>query len=722
MAQEQSRTMTLEAVESEQLTHRLKRQGIVGILITALIISGIACFQFYQAQKKAVFEQLRADLQIGALAIGANLKDYQSIARQVSGRTHIRQMLHRYNRGEIELSALRLETEQVLADAMRQSTVIIGITRLDRSGMEVAQVGETIPQSEWPTSFDIGHLRLGLPGWRQNRPVFVVTAAIYNHKSERLGTDLLSFDMSESREIVDRISAQFNHAASVRFAARREQRPAFFSLDPNTASSRPHENDPQLWRQLVASNATEVYSYRSDRGRDNTILHLAIPQSDWQMMLLAESGAVFADARHNTGLLLGAMLALILTGLLVTNAMGKTTLQKIAHGDRATRELNRRNQELLNQTINDKQLIDDVLDHSVSVIFIKDLQGRYMHVNLAFADERGKKAEEIVGLTDYDLHAREVAETLRENDRRAVQLGGPVVLEECLKVKGSVHYFLTTKFPLRDHNNEIYATCGMATDITDIKRSEELKLALESAEAANQAKSVFLANMSHELRTPLHGILSFSELGMERLERVPREKLYAYFETIRVSGKRLLSLLNDLLDLSKLEAGKYELDYGSHSLREIIEDCIVEQSPAVARASLKVVQGALETDDLLECDGDKIHQVVRNLLSNAIKNSPARGHIDFDLQDCEIYDDDRVEAGIELRVTDDGDGIESNDIEKIFDKFHQSQKPAQVGTGLGLSISREIVNLHHGLIWAENRPGRGAMFVVRLPRKRRAAG
>lgn len=718
MPKDQVRSIALEAGESQQLTQRLKRQGIAGILVTALVISAIACFQFYQTQKRAAVEQLRADLQIGALALGATLNDYQRIARQVTGRTHIRQMLNRYNQGNIELSALSRETEQVLRDAMRQAPVIVGITRFDQGGMMVARVGEAIPRAQWPGGLDEAGVALGLPRWRQDRPVFTISAGIYDHANRLLGNDLMIFDLSESLEIVDRISQHLGPAARVRFAAAQSDRPRFFSLDRDAPALPSVESDTLLWRQLSGSKNGEVYSFHSERNGDLTILHLAVPQTDWQMVMLAESNELFAAALHNTLLLLAAMMALVLTGLLVTNALGKSTLNRIALGDHAMRELNRRNQELLNQTINDKRLIDDVLDHSVSVIFIKDLQGRYMHVNQAFADERGKKADDIVGLTDYDLHAGEVAETLRENDRKAVEANAPVVLEESLKVKDQTHYFLTTKFPLTDHNNEIYATCGMATDITDIKRSEELKLALESAEAANQAKSVFLANMSHELRTPLHGILSFSELGMERLERVPREKLYAYFESIRVSGKRLLGLLNDLLDLSKLEAGKYELSCRQFSLSDIIEDCIVEQSPAIEEASLRTFQTAAGTDDALECDGEKIHQVIRNLLSNAIKNSPWKGRIEFELHDCELYVDDRAVSAVELRVSDDGEGIDQNDLETIFDKFHQSRKPNQSGTGLGLSISREIVNLHRGQIWAENRADRGAMFIVRLPRNR----
>lgn len=718
MPEDQVQSIALEAAESQQLIHRLKRQGIAGILITALIVSGIACFQFYQTQKNSVIEQLQADLQIGALALGATLKDYQSVALQVTSRTHIRQMLHRYNRGGIALSELRQETEQVLSDAMRHTPAISGITRFDLDGATIAQVGAVIPQFQWPRNQDSTPIALGLPQWKQEKLVFAISATIHNHAREAVGTDLIMFEMTNSVGIVDRLSEQFDDMVSIQFAARQSDSPRYFLLDASKQTSRLHEQYPSLWQQLVGSNDTEVYTVSDDQIENQTILHLAVPHSDWQMIFIADSGSLFAGALQSTGLLFAAMMALIVTGLIITNALGKTTLNKITLGDQAMRELNRRNQELLNQTINNKRLIDDVLDYSISVIFIKDLDGKYLHVNKAFADERGMDAGDIAGLSDYDLHAMEVAETLRENDRKAIQANGPVILEESLLIEGKSHFFLTTKFPLMDHNNKIYATCGMATDITDIKRSEELKLALESAEAANQAKSVFLANMSHELRTPLHGILSFSELGKERIDRVTKEKLFSYFENIGISGKRLLVLLNDLLDLSKLEAGKYELIHKKCSLRDIINDCIAEQSPAIAESSLSVIQSAEQFDDTLECDREKIHQVIRNLLSNAVKNSPRQGQIEFEFHGCEVYSGDRVMDAIEIHVTDDGEGIDEADLEKVFDKFHQSQKPNQGGTGLGLSISREIVSLHRGMIWAENSPDRGAMFIIRLPRNR----
>ena len=721
MSEERATPVAIDAPESQQLLQRLRRQGVAGILVTAFVISAIACFHFYQSQKYSTIEYLRSDLQIGALALSATLKDYQSIARQVTGRTHIRQMLQQYNLGNLAAAELRRETETVLSDAMRQAPEIVGITRLDVNGMTVAQVGEGVPRVAWPEPRATSSIALGLPLWLRQRTLFAISTPILNHKQQPLGSDLIVFDMTKSVEIVERLSQQFEFASWIQFVARGADGPQYFNLSQPSPITPWQQQTSLIDRQLIGSGNHEVQDVHSEHNPELTLLYLSVPQTEWQMVLAAESSDVYASARRNTWLLFAAMMVLLFAGAVATHALGKTTLRKITLGDQALRELNQRNQELLNQALSNKRLIDDVLDHSVSVIFIKDLDGKYLHVNQSFADERELDGSDIVGKTDYDLHSTEVADMLRENDRKAVRSDSPLMLEETIMVKGQQRVFLTTKFPLRDHDNQIYATCGMATDITEIKQNEELKFALDAAESANQSKSVFLANMSHELRTPLHGILSFSELGMERIDRVHKEKLFKYFENIQISGKRLLSLLNDLLDLSKLEAGKLELHYKTASLSNIIDDCILEQSPAINQSALKILQASNETDRILECDPERIHQVIRNILSNAIKFSPGKGTIEFEFDDCQIYCGETLVDALELRIKDEGTGIDQEELNAIFNKFHQSQNPIPGGTGLGLSICREIVNLHRGSIWAENRQSDGAMFVIRLPRERQSA-
>ena len=252
------------------------------------------------------------------------------------------------------------------------------------------------------------------------------------------------------------------------------------------------------------------------------------------------------------------------------------------------------------------------------------------------------------------------------------------------------------------------------------ERTRALEHAVLAAEEANQAKSLFLANISHELRTPMHGILGFSKLGSERAEKVSREKLKNYFEIINTSGERLLLLLNDLLDLAKLESGKMVIELRSCSLLKIIEACIAEQAIQIKEKSIEVHTSIAFNAEKLICDKGRISQVVANLLSNAIKFSPEGGIIEIKVVLSKTFRESANGVAeipaIKLSIADQGVGIPENELKQVFDKFVQSSKTdsGAGGTGLGLAICKEIVELHHGEIWAENNV-QGATFVMLLP-------
>lgn len=254
------------------------------------------------------------------------------------------------------------------------------------------------------------------------------------------------------------------------------------------------------------------------------------------------------------------------------------------------------------------------------------------------------------------------------------------------------------------------------------ERTVELLQAKEAAERASAAKSEFLANMSHELRTPMHAILGFADIGIRRLSSDSDPKLAQCFQRIRQSGDRLLNLLNDLLDLSKLEAGKMLVNLEPQPLLPCIRETASELDPLLAaRGQSLSVEDAAEGSEVL-CDPVRMGQVFRNLLSNAIRFTPEGGRIAISLTPGTLpagrgAGDAGERPALCVRITDTGVGIPPDELESIFDKFVQSSKTKSGagGTGLGLAICREIVSAHHGSIEACNNPAGGASFTLRLP-------
>jgi signal transduction histidine kinase len=247
---------------------------------------------------------------------------------------------------------------------------------------------------------------------------------------------------------------------------------------------------------------------------------------------------------------------------------------------------------------------------------------------------------------------------------------------------------------------------ALAADVN--RMSDELQRLYQELETASRHKSDFLATMSHELRTPLNAIIGFSEVLHEQMFGELNERQLAYVDDVLEAGKHLLSLINDVLDLAKIEAGSMELELSEVAIPEVLRSAVSMHSERASRRGVELSLTTEPEEITISADGRRVRQIVFNLVSNAVKFTPAEGRVDVSAR----LDDGQVE----IAVADTGPGIAPEELETIFEEFKQATDGKRAeGTGLGLPLSRKLVELHGGRLWVESAAGNGSTFRFTLP-------
>ncbi|MBN1613562.1 MAG: PAS domain S-box protein [Deltaproteobacteria bacterium] len=283
---------------------------------------------------------------------------------------------------------------------------------------------------------------------------------------------------------------------------------------------------------------------------------------------------------------------------------------------------------------------------------------------------------------------------------------------------------VTTSF-LRDDEGKAEGVLGVTRDASERKRAEQLYQAKIAAEASNAAKSAFLSRMSHELRTPLNHIMGFTELILDKHCGDLNETQEEYLEDVYRSSQHLLALVNEILDVSKIEAGKLELKPTSVNLKLLLEQSLSIVMDKAMQRKIHLHAKIGDVPDAITADELRLKQILYNLLSNAVKFTEDGGNVTLEARlSASSREGNRIEAepagdALQIDVIDTGIGIRQEDLAKIFEPFSQLESPLSrryPGSGLGLWLTRNLVEMHGGRIWAESEgPGKGAVFRFTLP-------
>jgi PAS domain S-box-containing protein len=356
------------------------------------------------------------------------------------------------------------------------------------------------------------------------------------------------------------------------------------------------------------------------------------------------------------------------------------------------------------------RLLEDIFQHSNVAMKVKDKAGHILRINDVAAGLMGRPAKELLGKTVNTVASSETAELISKHDREVIEGHGVTAYEEQVNYLGGSYTLLTRRFPITDEHNAIAGVGVMSMDITQrIHMEQELRIAKMEAESANHAKSLFLANMSHELRTPLNSIIGLSELTYEQADEREDRETAEIMQRVVNAGRHLLSLINDILDISRIESGRVELHTEVVHVRTLLESVINSMQTLAKANSNTLTLDIAPSVDMVCVDVTRLRQVILNLVGNAIKFT-RNGEV-------------RVAAScqgehLQITVSDTGIGMTPDQLQRIFEPFEQADRSIARrfgGSGLGLTISRQLLGLMGGHIGVASDIQSGSVFTVTLP-------
>jgi PAS domain S-box-containing protein len=441
----------------------------------------------------------------------------------------------------------------------------------------------------------------------------------------------------------------------------------------------------------------------------------------WTLLTAVVTGWAFGD--HPRLLLIGGSVsAAVFVGLTAV------ALTRRARTEKAQAELARSAAEA-------RKLLQEVINASAAPIYVFGRDGRALLMNEASARVIGRPVAALIGQTRASMHPPECAVVHDDFDRQVVESGHPMTFEERAQGEDGERTFLSMRFPLRTAEGAIYAVGGVSTEITELRRAQEaaasanarleeivqlrtqeLVASRDRAEQADRAKTVFLSTVSHELRTPLNSIIGFTDIVVQELAGPLNPEQLHQLSIVQESAHMLLELINEILDISRIEAGRLHLSPQEFDLADLLQRRCDAMASTAARKGLQIEARIAPSVGHVTSDPMRVAQIVSNLLSNAVKFTDG-GSVVLEARG----DDEKVT----IVVQDTGPGISAEDITRLFRPFVQvggSGTQNREGTGLGLVISQYLAYAMGGEISVQSTLGAGSRFQLQLPRTYAGAG
>lgn len=436
-----------------------------------------------------------------------------------------------------------------------------------------------------------------------------------------------------------------------------------------------------LWRQLDV-----VRSYQIKFIKTSTDRTIAAGDISWKVSII---GSIFM------------FIVVLGSYIYIKNSFKK---QALAEAKEMASEAKRKENE---------KLLQAVLDNCTVAIFLKDKNFRYTLVNKSFEQLLQVDHENIIGKTHDEVVGKTHTEETMVIEDQILSTGEIQKTTELIYHKHQTRYYLTTKFPLLDVEGEVFGLGGITTDITEqIEHENELTQAREFAEAAKLSQQRFLANMSHEIRTPMNGVIGMTNL-LDSTPLNPEQE--DYVKVIRQSSNILMLLINDILDVSKMQAGMLKLEKIPFEVRESIRQIFLSYKPLADEMGTALNCGVdASVPEFLLGDPLRLNQIISNLVNNAIKFTPS-GSVSIKVSAAKKQD---ALFALKVDVTDTGIGIPADNLDDVFKSFTQSSTSTTRkygGTGLGLAIVKELVEMQNGTVHLVSELHVGSTFTVIIP-------